>query len=237
MSKKRKKVKYNCVSLPNNDGTKYLWDGFDVVDVVGKGKGVVATKDLSSGFLFPLGGRVITKRDAEILCSHSSNGSRSDYLIAIHQNHNSSVYEFCLDGNPQRMAIGTMMFAWPGMACNEPDREMTANARITTLYFRNKLDTNTPKYPYIDSNFPLFIELCRDVKVGEEITVCYKWHPRTYKRLGYIPGKDWDGTQIQPHKPQVTDCNEYKQSSKQLANSKNNLTKANKKRKEKKSKK
>jgi hypothetical protein len=148
-----------------DDGLKLNWDGFDVVDVVGKGKGVVATKDLSSGFIFPYGGRVIPKYEAELFCSHSANGN-ADYLVTVGSNG-------YLDENPTLMA-NVPKHPWPGMFCNEPSHSEQANAKIIT-YNNNEgdLDLNVQSYPYIDQNLPAFVELVLPVKKSEEFLVRY----------------------------------------------------------------
>lgn len=195
-NKKKRHVTYSknfrYVKLPDLDkiSNSYTWDGIKVDYVPNKNKGVLATLDLNPGFLFPYGGLCIT--DKKTIISRLKHSGRqtndySAYFVDSKYDKNNNCIAW-LDGHDRLYTASgndRPKYAWIGSFVNEPSYNETLNAKLVCIPSTKKV----PKYPHMDEQMTVFVEVIAPIVKGQEILVDYGWSKTIYKKFNYLPAK------------------------------------------------
>lgn len=173
-------IKIRYIAKPTEEVVEgflvFTWEGIVVVEIVGKGKGVVTTKRLKRGLCIPYGGVVIGEREFR-------NGTKSscrapypaDYFCQYEMTKHNVVINHA-DAHPQRHEIAGCKNAWIGSFCNDASSGSSGCNAIIEWRPRG------PEYP--KTSVKLYVVLTRDVEEDEEICVDYGYSKTLKKHCG-----------------------------------------------------
>ncbi len=159
----------------------YVWNGVEIFES-SKGKGLRATQMLPSGLMIPYGGVFLTNiNNIKQKCENNKNSDWSDYLImSKSDNDNNSIAH--LDAHQRHYPQnGELKNAWIGSLVNEPSVGEIPNSEFVWCDKTIKF----PKYPLMDKNMNVFIQLKQTVYTWEEILVDYGYCQQTREDLHY----------------------------------------------------
>jgi hypothetical protein len=146
----------------------YQWHGLEIKRT-SKGYGVYVTADENPNLLLPYGGRFtnhLKLKSLEALCA-----KRRSYIAVCKRNNVNEPIGY-YDSHPIMYPIGKPKFGWIGSLINSPSAGETANA---ILRIRNTDLGDVPKYPLIQKNPIVVIEITKQLKAGDEILIDYNW--------------------------------------------------------------
>ena len=185
----------NYISKPVLDSTgDFVWDGFMIVPIPGKGLGVVTTRPFGKryiGYRLPYGGVLIDSLKKHI--NLAKNAGRKLYSSYQH-----GCLDFILDGNevegkvvnwldahPRRYFPGMPTNAWIGSLVNEPSEGQCYNCHYEILTRGERLFC--PDYEYINRDVIGVVVIDKELQKGEELCISYYGNnsKRVYKRLGF----------------------------------------------------
>jgi hypothetical protein len=184
----------NCISKPVLDSNgDFVWDGFKIVPIPGKGLGVVTTRAFGKRYIghrLPYGGIVFNSANEHRYLVKNAGRRYASYQHGIS--------DFILDGNevegevvnwldahPRRYFPGMPTNAWIGSLVNEPSEEQCYNCHYEILTDTERLFC--PDYEYINRDVIGVVVIDKVLNKGEELCISYYGNnsKRVYKRLGF----------------------------------------------------
>ena len=196
----------NYISKPVLDSKSgdFVWDGFQVIPIPGKGLGVVTTRAFGKrfiGYRLPYGGIVINSSKEYYYLSKNAGRKFEGYQhghldFVIEGNAVKDEVVSWLDAHPRRYLPEMPKNAWLGSLVNEPSKEQLYNCHYEILPGTQR--RHCPDYEYLNRDVIGVVVIDKVLKKGEELCISYYGNnsTRVYRRLGF------------QHLPSVTYCNE-----------------------------
>ena len=194
----------NYISKPVLDSKSgdFVWDGFQVNPIPGKGLGVVTTRAFGKrfiGYRLPYGGIVInSSKEYDYLSKNAGRkfeGYQHGHLdFVIEGNAVKDEVVSWLDAHPRRYLPEMPKNAWLGSLVNEPSIGQRYNCHYEILPGTQR--RHCPDYEYLNRDVIGVVVIDKVLKKGEELCISYYGNnsKRVYKRLGFqhIPSGDGD---------------------------------------------
>ena len=179
----------NYISKPVLDSTgDFVWDGFKVVPIPGKGLGVVTTRDFGKRYIghrLPYGGIVINSANEQrYLTKHAGRKISASYQHGCLDFILGLEGKSWLDAHPRRYIAGMPKNAWIGSLVNEPSEGQCYNCHYEILSGTQR--RFCPDYEYINRDVIGVVVIDKVLQKGEELCIDYYGNnsTRVYKRLG-----------------------------------------------------
>jgi len=164
--------KWPYIDPPQIHKNEYKYKYIKVVDINGKGKGVIATSNISPGLLIPYGGVCVA----------------TDEIIKLQKNSGNGILNYCADMQNGYHAdalpakyTSNIKYAWIGSYINEASENENYNCKLIILY----PNSVPPCYPEISTSIRIMVEVKTLITKGQELLAPYFYHTRCYHRLGY----------------------------------------------------
>jgi len=168
--------------LPTIHGNSYVWTHLEVKQDIIKGKYVTALHRLSVADtpLLPYGGLYINKlpwkKDV------SKRRKPLDWIVEQDLDTDGSPIGW-LDANPCNYPQSAAINAWIGSLLCEPSAMSNDvyNCRVVVLSADIEFK-NLHNYPHISDSCRVYIEIIRDIEIGESLCLSYKYSDRIRRR-------------------------------------------------------